>query len=163
MASREAGDGPSFIRTLLREDLPLGVRLVALSRTERLEILNLPSSATLLPLNNFSVEESAAHLRTFYPDASTADSHEFHRLTSQNPRVQANVLAQASSLSGVLNLLGVHAQSVDDTIASLLENAVNRLIDEVGPNERGHIEQLAVAIATLRPYIPVRVWPQLQG
>lgn len=163
MASREAGDGASFIRTLLREHLPSGVRLVALSRTERLGILNLPSSATLLPLNNFSIEESAAHLRTVYPDASFAETDEFHRLTSQNPRVQANVLAQASSLSGVLNLLGVHAQSVDDTIASLLENAVNRLIDQVGPDERGHIEQLAVAIATLRPYIPVRVLAKVAG
>ena len=44
LVARESADGHSFIRDLLREPLAPGVRLVVLSRTERVHLLEAPSA-----------------------------------------------------------------------------------------------------------------------
>lgn len=156
-AARELGEDPSFVRSLLRVPLPGNVRLVVLSRTERLELLDLPPDTVELKLNGFTEAESREHLRGAFPEATEAEAEEFHRLTSANPRVQAAALAGETSLPAVLTSLGVTPRSVDDNIATLLERAIKRLLDSTSEVERGQIETIAMAIATLRPFVPLDV------
>ena len=98
MAAEEIGETRSFIKDLLREQLPDGVRLVALCRTHRLFKLDLPSNALPLELEAFSREETSIHLRQFFSDASEQDINEFHRLSSHNPRVQSLAVSRSKNL-----------------------------------------------------------------
>ena len=88
MAAADFGD-KCFAHAILRESLPDGCHLVALCRTERVDLLQPASTVRRYQLLPFSRPETAAHLRTFFPSASQADTTEFHRLTGGNPRVQA--------------------------------------------------------------------------
>ena len=63
LAAIESGEPRSFARDLLLESLPNGVRLVILSRTERISLLDPPTTVRKLELCSFAREESAALLR----------------------------------------------------------------------------------------------------
>jgi len=163
MVAEEFRDGDSFIRVLLRQEVPPTIRLIALSRTERLHLLDLPSRALQLPLRSFSLSETTIHFRSRFPGATDADALEFHRLTSANPRVQATVMVQENSVAAVLSSLGVAPISVNDTIARLLERAIAKLIDNAGTIEQKQIATLATALATLRPFVPISVLSEVAG
>jgi hypothetical protein len=92
MAAEEIGEARAFVRDLIREQLPEGVRLIALCRTHRQEYLDPPFDALRLELHPFSRTETAVYLRQVFVDATEQDIDEFHRLSSQNPRVQAIAL-----------------------------------------------------------------------
>ena len=165
IAAKEFGGERSFARDLLRECLPDGVRLVVLCRTERQALLDPPASVLRLELNPFSRDETATFLRKTYADASDNDVDEFHRLTSHNPRVQATALAldQDISLSAVLLSLGPNPTTVDDTISALLQQAVDNLRETVGGEEQLRIDTICTALATLRPFVPVKVLASVSG
>ena len=163
MYAEECRDGESFIRTLLREKLPPNVRLIALSRHERVILLNLPSTIIPKKLREFSLGESRRHLQSRFPAATEADAVEFHRLSSGNPRVQASILDQESTVSSVLASLGVSPLTVDAAIARLLERAVAKLMDNSGPIEHKQVEVLCRAIAILRPFVPINVVAGVAG
>ncbi|RWX58184.1 NACHT domain-containing protein, partial [Mesorhizobium sp. M4B.F.Ca.ET.089.01.1.1] len=63
MAAEEIGEARAFIRDLLREQIPDGVRIVALCRSHRQDKLDPPPSALSLELESFGRDETAAHLR----------------------------------------------------------------------------------------------------
>jgi len=158
MAAREFGGERSFARDLIREAPPLGVRLVFLCRTEReREYLDPPSSVLSLKLEPFTMRESADFLRRVYPAATKQDAAEFHRLTSQNPRVQATALAQHGPLSTILRSLGPNPTTVDATIAALLERAIADTRESLGPEGRVQVDTVCAALATLRPLVPIDV------
>lgn len=163
IAATEFGDSRSFARDLLLEPLPAGVRLVALCRTERLSLIDPPYPVRKIELQTFAREESAAFLRSAYPDASEGDVDEFHSLTCQNPRVQAGVLAESKSLPSMLQLLGPDPRSVDGTLATLLQNAVADVISTWGPSSRPRVEAMCAALAILRPSIPMAVLATIAG
>ena len=116
-----------------------------------------------LELNPFSRDETAAFLCTVYPDASDNDADEFHRLTSRNPRVQATALDQDIPLSEVLLSLGPNPTTVNDTISALLQQTVNNLRETVGDAEQLQIDSICTALATLRPFVPVKVLAAVSG
>jgi hypothetical protein len=159
--ARESGDGHSFIRDLLREQLPPGVRLVALSRTERVHLLEAPSTVQEIELRPFNRDETAEFLKSKFPTACEQDVDEFHRLTSRNPRVQAAALSEAHDLSDVLRQLGPQPSTVEDTLATLLDKAVNKLLDNAPQVERSQIQRICTALAVLRPFIPLSIIAQL--
>ncbi len=163
IAAKELGSERSFARDLLHESLPDGVRLVVLCRTERQTLLDPPASVLRLKLNPFSRDETAAFLRKTYADASDNDVDEFHRLTSHNPRVQATALDQDTSLSAVLRSLGPNPTTVDNTISALLQRAVDNLRETVGGEEQLQIDTICTALATLRPFVPVKVLASVSG
>lgn len=105
MAAEEIGEARSFVRDLIREQLPEGVRLVALCRTHRQEYLEPPPAALRLDLHSFSRAETATYLRQIFADATEQDVDEFHCLSSQNPRVQALALSRKAPLSEILRTL----------------------------------------------------------
>jgi len=163
MAAKEFGGERSFARDLLREDLPDGLRLVFLCRTERQDLLDPPPSVLSLELKPFSRDETATFLRETYSTASENDVDEFHRLTSRNPRVQATALDQPGPLSAILRSLGPNPTTVDATIAALLERAIAEMRDRAGSAEQSQIDSICAGLAVLRPLVPVAVLASLSG
>lgn len=162
LAAGEFQDGRSFAFDLLRETVPEGVRIVMLCRPERRHLLSPPSQVAQFPLAPFSLEETQAHLVSKFPSATLSDASEFHRLSSHNPRVQANALALDLTLQDTLNSLGANPTSVDDTIARQLENALEQVKSEAG-HDPVALERLCAAIAVLRPLIPIKFLSELSG
>lgn len=163
MVAEEIGEARSFVRDLLREQLPDGVRLVVLCRTHRQEYLDPPPNALRLELRPFSRAETAAHLRQIFPKATEQDVDEFHRLSSQNPRVQALALSQKASLSEILRGLGPNPTTVEDTIGNLLDKSIVRLRDAAGAVEKAQIDKICAGLAVLRPLIPLSVLASISG
>jgi hypothetical protein len=157
----EINDGPSFAKILLRESLPENVRLVITSRSHRVQLLDPQPNALKIDLPSFTVEETTEYLRSHHSQASKNDVQEFHRLTSANPRVQANALAVAIELHEVLLALGPNPVSVQDTIARLLDQAITNLRDQAPKVEKPQIDRLCAALATLRPFVPLDIIAQV--
>lgn len=162
MAAREFEDGRSFAYDLLRETPPEGVRIVALCRPERRPLLSPPSRVVQRALKPFDLSETKAHLGTRFPSASDHDASEFHRLSSRNPRVQANALALGLSLPAMLASLGPDPKDVDAIISQQLEDALTVQKDTAG-HDPAALERLCAAIAVLRPLIPISFLADLSG
>lgn len=163
MAAEEVGERRSFVRDLLRETLPGGVRLVALCRSHRQDKLDPPPNARTLELSAFSRAETAKFLRNPYPDATDHDVDEFHRLSSQNPRVQALAISGGDHLGAVLRQLGPNPTTVEDTINALLDQAIARIRDAAGSIEEVQIDKICAGLAALRPLIPIPVLAEMSG
>ncbi|MBJ7554048.1 NACHT domain-containing protein [Marinomonas spartinae] len=164
MAAMEVGSHHAFVRDLIREQMPNGVRLIFLCRSHRQEHLSPPPQTLALPLLPFEQEETQRYLKQTFPDVRIQDVSEFHRLSSQNPRVQALAIAQQLSLPKMLRWLGPTPSTVEDTIASLLKSSVEKLRDEaVGNIEKEQIDSLCAALAALRPLIPIPVLSLVSG
>ena len=119
-----------FAHELLRENMPDGCKLVLLCRTERIHLLQPQSYITRLELEPFSEEETLANLRKWFPEATEKDGAEFHRLTSGNPRVQANALdVKYGSINELLASLGPSGTSVEKQIEHQLNSAISKIID----------------------------------
>lgn len=163
MAAEEIGEARSFIRDLLREQIPDGVRIVALCRSHRQEKLDPPPTALPLELKSFSRAETAAHLRHTFPDASEPDIDEFHRLSSHNPRVQALVLAAGGPLAEILRQLGPNPTTVEKAIGNLLSAALAKMRDDAGVLEKAQIDRVCAGLAALRPLVPISVLSSMSG
>ena len=125
--------------------------------------LDPPTQALRLELKPFSRNETAAYLRQYIPGASEHDVDEFHRLSSQNPRVQALALSAGQPLAETLRQLGPNPTSVESVIGSLLNHAIAKLRDSTSPIERERIDKVCAALAALRPLIPIPVLSQVSG
>lgn len=163
MAAQEIGEARSFVLDLIREQLPVGVRLVVLCRTHRQEYLDPPPDTLRLEIQPFSRSETAAYLRQVFVDAAEQDVDEFHRLSSQNPRVQAMALSWEVPLSETLRALGPNPTTVEDTIGTLLDASIARLRDAVGAVEKTQIDRICSGLAALRPLIPLSVLASMSG
>lgn len=157
IAADEISDGPSFPRLLLRESWPDHVRLVLTSRPYRVHYLDPPPLVRRIELEPFTRSETSRHLRARFPAASDADIDEFHRLTSQNPRVQSKAMTAGADVATVLKALGPTPKSVEDMIADLLENAFATVRDQAGHAEKAKLDLVCAALATLRPFVPIQI------
>ena len=52
---------------------------------------------------------------------------------------------------------------MDDTISALLQQAVDNLRETVGGEEQLQIDTICTALATLRPFVPVKVLASVSG
>jgi hypothetical protein len=163
MAAEESGDARSFILDLLRERIPDGIRLVALCRSHRQPLLDLPPTVLKLELKSFSRAETAAHLLHAFPSASQQDIDEFHRLSSQNPRVQALALSAGGSLPDILRKLGPNPTTVEKAIGNLLSAAIAKMRDAGGAIGKAQIDRLCAGLAALRPLVPISVLSSMSG
>ncbi|MCI2238116.1 hypothetical protein MO973_09675 [Paenibacillus sp. TRM 82003] len=161
MAAGDAGTA-AFVSDLIREDLPSCTRLLILCRTERRSLLNPPPACIDVPLRGFNEEHSTAHLTSRFGPASKADGAEFHRLTHGNPRVQALVMQNASSVESVLQSLGEVQHDGSDLFADLMTRRLNEIREEFG-GAADQIDRLCRAMAALRPRIPVDVLAAIAG
>lgn len=163
IAADEIDEPRSFPRDLLRVQIPDGVRLVVLCRTERRARLDPPPNTLQQELRPFSRNETAAHLRHYFPDATERDIDEFHWLSSHNPRVQAMALSRDALLSDILRRLGPNPSTVETAIEGLLEDSITKLRDLAPAAERGQIDRICTGLALLRPFVPISVLASISG
>lgn len=162
MAAEDFNSGHPFPVDLLREDLPPNVRLVMLCRTERIHLLN-PSSTTIqLPISGLNEEESKNHVELKFGPVPEADAREFHKRTSGNPRVQAQVLSDAQTVTDSLSILGERYLSPESAFESLLDKWFAHIRDDAG-QDAGTLDLMSRVLATLRPRIPTPVIAALSG
>ncbi len=147
-----------FAHELLRENMPDGCKLVLLCRTERIHLLQPKSSIIKLELGPFSEEETLKNLKKRFPEANEKDGAEFHRLTSGNPRVQANTLdVKHHSIHELLASLGPSGTSVDKQIELQLNAAISKIKDLIPHEEHNQINSICLGLASLPPHIPIDV------
>ena len=163
IAAEDNGEARSFVRDLLREQFPEGVRLIALCRSHRQAYLDPPPEAIRLELLSFSRNETAMYLRKVFPDASEQDVDEFHRLSSQNPRIQSWALSEKKPLNEMLRGLGPNPTTVEDTLGGILNKGIEKLRDTVGYVEKKQIDSICEGLAALRPLIPIPVLASISG
>ena len=158
MAANEFNQ-PCFVHELLREVLPDGCRIVALCRTERIDLLQPSTVLPKLELEPFSEEETLIHLSSHYPQATNVDGLEFHRLTNNgNPRVQANALSLGlETIEETLASLGPSGATVEKQIELQLEAAISGIEEKFSIDYRRHIDAICIGLATLSPFIPISV------
>jgi hypothetical protein len=156
MSAKDFSD-QGFVPQLLRQKLPFACRIIALCRTERVNLLDPKQNVQQLPLLPFSQTETLNHLIKHYPNASVDDGLEFHRLTSGNPRVQANAINfSPSSLSQVFASLGP-GRTVEEQIATQLETAIAKLKEHQPSIFQQQIDAICFGLANLYPFIPIEV------
>lgn len=160
MAADEFNYGRSFITDLLQEILPQNIKIIALARPYRVGLLLPKQDIEILDLEGFSENETKQHLLNYYPDVSTQDVIEFHRLTSGNPRVQSIALEQNLTLHEILSFFGATPKNVEDTIKDLLNKAISTF-KEQNYSESAEIDLLLTSIAILRPLIPLQILSDL--
>lgn len=163
MAAEEYQERSSFAKDLIRQKLPEGVECVFLCRTHRISKLAPPIGYIDLALRPFSQAETERLLLSVFPNATTHDVREFHRLSSQNPRVQATALSRGLGLSDTLLMLGPNPTTVEDTIRNIFAQSIGNLIDGVPKVEALQLRALCEAMAALRPFIPIDVLALVSG
>lgn len=157
MAAMDASD-TCFATQLIREEVPENCRIVFTSRPDRVSYFDPPSSINKIELNPFTEKEALINLRNYYPDANTNDAKEFNRLTSCNPRVQANSFSlNIKTVAGLLSSFGAQPVSVDDLIEKKLEITILKLKDSFPKNHRDQIDSICTGLATLPPFVPLQV------
>ncbi|RQO64848.1 hypothetical protein DBR43_31710 [Pedobacter sp. KBW06] len=157
MAAEEMSEN-CFASDLLAEEMPDGCKLVYLCRTERILLLNPKSTVHQIPLDSFTLSETKEHLRQHFPDASEAESEEFHRLSLANPRVQANAIAEgAQTLEVLLSNLGPNPVTVEKQIELQLEKALNKVKDAYPKRFHKQFQKICTGLASLSPNIPLEI------
>lgn len=157
MAAQEFNEA-CFVHGVVREQMPDGCKLILLCRSERREHLRLPPTAVQVKLQPFLVEESALHLKRTIVDVTDADSHEFHRLTAGNPRVQANALnREFKSVETLLTNFSLFGVTVDAQIEAQLEEAIRTASQNLPSNYQTHVDAICTGLAVLPPFIPIDV------
>lgn len=162
MAANEFDDS-TFVPDLIRTAMPDGVKLVFSCRTHRRDHLQAPPDAIHVELRPFSLEETASHLRHYYPDATHSDVSDFGFLSSFNPRVQAVALSRKLPLTEMLKVLGPSPSTVERAIADLLAQAVEKLKFREGHVEAEQIDLICEGLAVLRPLVPIAVLAEMSG
>lgn len=148
-----------FVHELLRESMPEACRLVALCRTERIDLLRPTGNISLVELEPFSEEETFDYLRMHFPEATKDNGLEFHRLTNNgNPRVQANALSLGfATLGETLDSLGPLGTTIEKQIEAQLDSAISLVRDRFPDDYKKHIDAICLGLAALPPFIPLRV------
>ncbi|WP_158819896.1 ATP-binding protein [Granulicella sp. S156] len=145
----------SFVRNFLKlGELPGNVAVIVTARTGRLGSLDLPSVFSPIPISQFSAEETAAHVATYWANVADSWTDQFHELSSHNPRVQYYAL-NSSLASGKLNdamqYLLPNGKGLSDVFNGQIQAAILRSGSSID------IKKLCAAIVELPRPIPVSV------
>lgn len=158
MAAEEFGGERCFANAVMRLELPDGCHIVAICRTERIGILQPRDDTLQIQLLPFSELETTANLRREFPNATDSQILRFHRLSSGNPRVQANALIESKSgLDSVLLALGPGGTTVSAQIQVQLQRAISSLKSLHGDDFANQVDAICVGLASLPPNIPLEV------
>jgi hypothetical protein len=155
-AALEFGLQSSFSNDLLQILLPNGCKIVALSRTERLNILNLKENVLKIELNSMIFEETKEYLQSKFQNILDKDIESFNKFTFGNPRVQSYLLDSGRSLNEIIKLLGHKGLSCEDLIESQIEQHLNNL-QEQHVYKKEEINLLCESLAILPPMVPIDI------
>jgi hypothetical protein len=108
-------------------DLPKNVRFVVTARTGRLPKLDLPRNFTSIEIKGFDRDETAAHVRGLWNDASDTWIDDFHYLSHGNPRVQQYALDYAGAQPArALDYLRPSGKGLDQIFREQFEFALHK-------------------------------------
>ena len=155
----EINNDHCFVKDILKEQLPIGCKLVEFCRTERINLLQPSSIIPQFELEPFSEIETLTHFRNFFPDASEQDGLEFHRLTNNgNPRVQSNALNFGyMKIEEILTSLGPSGISIQDQIEIQLNTSISHVKEKFPNLYQKSIDAICTGLATLPPFIPINI------
>lgn len=154
----------SIVKRLLNDFYIKDCKIVALCRTERVQLLEPRDEIIQFELSPFSETESYKHLLQCFPESIKSDGKEFHRLSGGNPRVQANAIdACNDSLSTLLINLGPTLATVDNQIEEQLDLVITNLKAQHIQSEGVQIELICTGLASLPPFIPINVLASIAG
>lgn len=111
-----------FLQELLKLQLPKNIRIVATTRTERMELLPEIEKAQKLEVPLFNKENSFNYLETVFPEATREIGEEFHELTNGNPRLQNYIVTNTNSLNGVLDFVRPDGKSLENIFDGFIES-----------------------------------------
>ena len=161
MAAKERAEN-TIVSELLNDLIIEGCTIIALCRTERVELLKPREEIKQFELSSFNESESFNHLKSHFPKATIEQAKEFHRLSGGNPRVQAYAISDfPQSLNEMLGNLGPTLSTVDQQIEVQLSKAIRRLKSKRVKSEANKIELICTALASLPPFIPIDVISKL--
>ncbi len=161
IAADEFGER-AFVTDLFREHWPANARLVALSRPERAASLDLPLGVASLKLIGFRPQETLAHLRSRFAEATQEQATHLHQLSAQNPRVQAMAMEPAGTADEAIATLEVASARPGGPLNALLAAQVDAILEQ-GQMPKGALRSLCQALATLHPAIPLVVLGEIAG
>lgn len=140
-----------FLQGLLSQSLPGGVCVIVTTRTERRYLIPFGHELKIFDIPPFELPESSQHIRSIFKDATDSQCEEFHILTDKNPRLQAYMLSEASSIDEVLSHMKPEGKTMNSLLKEFIDDAqkqYNSLVD---------IETLFSALINLPRPIPVNV------
>ncbi|MGH2308074.1 hypothetical protein ACRCD8_09900 [Aliarcobacter sp. ERUVET-8] len=152
----EFGLQSSFSNDILKVPLPNGCKIVALSRTERLDILNLKENVLKIELNSMTFEETKEYLLSKFQNILDKDIESFNKFTFGNPRVQSYLLDSGRSLNEIIKVLGLKGLSCEDLIESQIEQHLSNL-QEQHVYKKEEINLLCESLSILPPMIPMEI------
>lgn len=151
----------SFVRNFLRLGaIPANVVFIVTARTGRLNLLDLPSTFTLLSVSEFSKGETAAHVGSYWPSVPKTWVEEFHELSSHNPRVQYYAL-DASRRSGKLNDAMQYLLPDGKGLNQVFRQQIEASVVRSGSNV--DIEKFCAAVVILARPIPLSILSAVTG
>lgn len=124
-AGIEAGD-ETFIPAIWRLRIPEAARLLVTCRSQHRAEVGLGREDAQLELGGFDTSASTAMLRRFFPDASSADGAEFHKLTTGNPRLQTYVLESEPEAPSLERVLARAADGLEEVFKTIVDDAFER-------------------------------------
>jgi len=152
--AKERGER-TFAQDLWHSEWPPNARLVQFCRPERLPDLGAPPDVVPVRLTGFNQDETLAHLRTVYADATPAHAAEMHDLSQEgNPRVQAMAMQDADTPHEALTSLRAAATQPGDTLDALLEYNINKVAYDQGISA-SELGRLSEALGGLHPRMPI--------
>jgi hypothetical protein len=161
MAAKQKAEN-TIVSELLNDLILEGCTIVALCRTERVELLKPRKEVKQFELSSFTESESYQHLKSHFPKSTLEHAQEFHRLSGGNPRVQAYAISDfPQSINKMLGNLGPTLSTVDEQIEIQLGKAIERLKRKNVESEASKIDLICTALASLPPFIPIDVISKL--
>jgi hypothetical protein len=145
----------SFVQNFLKlGELPQNVAFVVTGRTGRLDLLNLPPTFHLQPIEQFTIEETAAHVASYWPNVPESWIGEFHELSSHNPRVQYYALTsseRSKRLDDAMQYLLPKGKRLDQVFRAQIQAAI------VKSGSGVDIKKFCAAVVELPRPIPLSV------
>ncbi|WP_206459099.1 ATP-binding protein [Anaerovorax sp. IOR16] len=151
----EINEQYAFPSDLLQQGLPPGCILVMLCRPEREHMLKAPRDVITFRMAEFTAKETERYLSSKFPGINTLIAEEVHRLTNGIPRVMSIAMQESQSLKEFLDRLGPIPTTAEDQIEHLLEQAKNRISDQLSDRYMEEINSLCCGLAVLPPDIPL--------
>jgi hypothetical protein len=124
------------------------------ARTGRLSLLDLPSSFTILPVSEFSKDETAAHVASYWSGVPNSWLEEFHVLSSHNPRVQyyaLNASVRSNNVHDTIKYLLPAGKGLNEVFRKQIEDAITKSGSNI------EIKKFCAAVVLLARPIPLTV------
>ncbi len=151
--SKLRGHYESFVQRLWGMDLPDQVHLVMSARSHARVELKAPSDAHQIELEALTMEQSACHIRRFFPDVSDDEILLFHLRSKGVPRNQNYRLRRPQATIG--SAIQEPGNDLDDFFADMVRDFCGHFPP---PSNSQHFAEIVVSGGALRTADASKLW-----